>query len=422
MGNTTAISTLVIAAAAALAPFLADFLRRLRIPPVLFELMLGILIGPSVLGWVSVDKFVAGVAAFGLAMLFFMAGYEIDFSALKGRPLNRALTGWSISVALGLGVGGVLMLSGFVLNSLLIGLALTTTAIGTLLPMMRDRQLLGTPFGDLLSAAGAVGEFGPVVAVTLLLSTGAPGRQAGVLIGFVVITVVVGWIAVNHQPERASALLEKHLHTSSQLPVRVLILLVAALVVLATRLGLDNLLGAFAAGMIARLAVKPEHAKVISSKLDAVAFGFFIPVFFVVSGVKFGLDELKEPSTLVRVPIFLALLLVVRGLPAMLVYRGVLSGRARAAMTFLQSAALPLLVVITEIGLATHRMRPSNAAALVGAGMLSILLYPLVGFALLDGSEEMTESEPALQPDPGAPADWDGTEPVSPTKDPGPGE
>jgi len=420
MGNSTAVSTLVIAAAAALAPFLADLLRKLRIPPVLFELLLGILIGPAVLGWVSVDKFVAGVAAFGLAMLFFMAGYEIDFSALKGRPLNRALGGWVISVALGLGVGVVLMLSGFVVSSLLVGLALTTTAIGTLLPMMRDRKLLGTPFGDLLSAAGAVGEFGPVVAVTLLLSAGRPGRQAAVLLGFVIITVVVGWIAVNHQPARASALLEKHLHTSSQLPVRVLILLVAALVVLATRLGLDNLLGAFAAGMIARLAIKPEHSKVISSKLDAVAFGFFIPVFFVVSGVKFGLDELKEPSTLVRVPIFLALLLVVRGLPAMLVYRKILSTRARAAMTFLQAAALPLLVVITEIGLATDRMRPSNAAALVGAGMLSILVFPLTGFALLDGSEEMLEDEPALQPDPGAPADWDGTEPVRP--DPRPEE
>jgi Kef-type K+ transport system membrane component KefB len=420
MGNSTAVSTLVIAAAAALAPFLADLLRKLRIPPVLFELLLGILIGPAVLGWVSVDKFVAGVAAFGLAMLFFMAGYEIDFSALKGRPLNRALGGWAISVALGLGVGVVLMLSGFVVSSLLVGLALTTTAIGTLLPMMRDRKLLGTPFGDLLSAAGAVGEFGPVVAVTLLLSAGRPGRQAAVLLGFVIITVVVGWIAVNHQPARASALLEKHLHTSSQLPVRVLILLVAALVVLATRLGLDNLLGAFAAGMIARLAIKPEHSKIISSKLDAVAFGFFIPVFFVVSGVKFGLDELKEPSTLVRVPIFLALLLVVRGLPAMLVYRKILSTRARAAMTFLQAAALPLLVVITEIGLATDRMRPSNAAALVGAGMLSILVFPLTGFALLDGSEEMLEDEPALHPDPGAPADWDGTEPVRP--DPRPEE
>jgi Kef-type K+ transport system membrane component KefB len=243
-----------------------------------------------------------------------------------------------------------------------------------------------------------------------------------VLLGFVVITVVVGWIAINHQPARASALFEKHLHTSSQLPVRVLILLVAGLVVLATQLGLDNLLGAFAAGMIARLAIKPEHSKTISSKLDAVAFGFFIPVFFVVSGVKFGLDELKDPATLVRVPIFLALLLVVRGLPAMLVYRGVLSTRARAAMTFLQAAALPLLVVITEIGLATNRMRPSNAAALVGAGMLSILIFPLVGFGLLDGSEEMVECEPALQPDPGAPADWDGTEPVRPATDPGPEE
>ena len=388
MQTPTAVSTLVIAAAAATAPFLAASLRRFRVPAVLFELLLGILVGPSVLGWVSLDPFVTGLAAFGLAMLFFMAGYEIDLAALRGTPLNRALTGWGATVALGLVVGLVLMLSGVVISSLLVGLALTTTAIGTLLPMMRDRGLLGTRFGDLLSAAGAVGEFGPVVAVTLLLSTAAPGRQAAVLVGFVALTLVVGLVAVRYQPARATALLDRHLHTSSQLPVRVALLLVAALVVLATQLGLDNLLGAFAAGMIVRLAVRPEQAVEVSSKLDAVAFGFFVPFFFVVSGVKFGLDELADPATLVRVPLFLALLLVVRGLPALVVYRGILSGRARAALAFLQSAALPLLVVITEIGLATDRMRPANAAALVGAGMLSVLVFPLVGFGLLDRSPE----------------------------------
>lgn len=417
MGNSTAVSTLIIAAAAALAPVLAELFRRLRVPPVLFEILLGILIGPAVLDWVEVDKFVGGLAEFGLALLFFMAGYELDFSELKGRPINRALAGWGTSLALGLGVGVVLMLEGFVVSSLLVGLALTTTAIGTLLPMLRDRHVLGTPFGNLLSAAGAVGEFGPVIAVTLLLGAGEPASEALLLVLFVALAVAVGLVAVRRPPS-ASSLLDRHMDSSSQLPIRVLVLLVAALVVLATRLGLDNLLGAFAAGMIARLAIRPDHARTLSSKLDAVAFGFFIPVFFVVSGVKFGLDELMEPSTLVRVPIFLALLLVVRGLPAMIVYRGILSLRARAAMMFLQSAALPLLVVITEIGLATDRMRPSNAAALVGAGMLSILVYPLVGFALLDGSPEMVEEAPALQPDPGGPADRDGTEPVRPEAGP----
>lgn len=417
MGNSTAVSTLIIAAAAALAPVLAELFRRLRVPPVLFEILLGILIGPAVLDWVEVDRFVGGLAEFGLALLFFMAGYELDFSELKGRPINRALAGWGTSLALGLGVGVVLMLEGFVVSSLLVGLGLTTTAIGTLLPMLRDRHVLGTPFGNLLSAAGAVGEFGPVIAVTLLLGAGEPASEALLLVLFVALAVAVGLVAVRRPPS-ASSLLDRHMDSSSQLPIRVLVLLVAALVVLATRLGLDNLLGAFAAGMIARLAIRPDHARTLSSKLDAVAFGFFIPVFFVVSGVKFGLDELMEPSTLVRVPIFLALLLVVRGLPAMIVYRGILSLRARAAMTFLQAAALPLLVVITEIGLATDRMRPSNAAALVGAGMLSILVYPLVGFALLDGSPEMVEEAPALQPDPGGPADRDGTEPVRPETGP----
>ena len=392
-------STLIIVAAAALAPLLAELLRRFRVPAVLFELLLGILIGPAVLDWVEVDKFVGGLAQFGLAMLFFMAGYELDFSALRGRPLNRAVSGWAVSLALGLGVGVVLMVQGFVVSSLLVGLALTTTAIGTLLPMLRDRGLLETSFGQLLSAAGAVGEFGPVVAVTILLSAGQPAEQTGLLLLFVVLTLAVGWVAVRRQTEGSTALLDKHLHSSSQLPVRLLLLLVAALVVAATQLGLDNLLGAFAAGMIARLAILPAHREVISTKLDAVAFGFFIPVFFVVSGVKFGLDELFEPSTLARVPVFLVLLLVVRGLPALVVYRGVLSARGRTAMAFLQATALPLLVVISEIGLATNRMRPANAAALVGAGMVSVLVFPLTGFALLDGAPEGADAGP-VSPDP----------------------
>jgi Kef-type K+ transport system membrane component KefB len=395
--QSTAISFVVVAAAAVLAPILAELLRKFRIPGVLFELLLGIAVGPAVLGWVELDPFISGLADFGLAMLFFMAGYEIDFRKLRGQPLNRAMTGWGISLALGLAVGGVLVLEGVVLSSLLVGLTLTTTAIGTLLPMLRDRGVLGTKFGDMMSAAGAVGEFGPVIAVTLLLSASKTSRQLGVLAIFIAVAIVLGLIARRPQSAKLVATLERHLTTSSQLPVRLLLLLAAGMVLLATQLGLDNLLGAVSAGIIARLALRPEQAHASEPKLDAVTFGFLIPVFFVVSGVKFNLAALGNFSTLIRVPIFLILLLVVRGLPALLVYRGVLSTKARGALAFLQATALPLLVVITEIGLSTNKMRPANAAALVGAGMLSVLLYPLIGFALLDRSEEMASLDPASQ-------------------------
>jgi Kef-type K+ transport system membrane component KefB len=384
MDRTTGISVVVIAAAAVVAPLLSELLRRWRVPSVLFELLLGILVGPAVLGWVELVPFVEGLSQFGLAILFFMAGYEIDFARLKGTPINRGLAGWGISLVLGLGLGVVLMLEGFVLSSLLIGLALTTTAIGTLMPMLRDRGMLDSPFGSYITAAGAVGEFGPIVAITILLSADSPIEESLLLVAFAVLAVGVASLATRQQPPALIEMMQRHLSTSTQLPVRIILLLVTVMVLVAAELGLDNLLGAFAAGMIARLALSKEQSEALAPRLEAIGFGFLIPVFFVVSGVGFDLDSLlSSTTTMLKVPLFLVMMLLIRGLPAMLVYRGVLTTRERSAMTLLQSTALPLLVVITQIGLETHRMEPGNAAALVGAGMLSVLVFPLVGFAVL---------------------------------------
>lgn len=391
MPDSTALSIVIIAAAAVVAPLLAELLRRWRIPSVLFELLLGILIGPAVLGWVEVDEFIAGLSEFGLAILFFMAGYEINFAKLKGAPLNRGVGGWLVSLVLGLGLGVVLAFEGFVLSSLLIGLALTTTAIGTLLPMMRDHGLLETRFGGFLTAAGAVGEFGPILAITILLSASSPLTEALLLVAFAVLAVAVAAMATRPQPPALVDMLQRHLSTSTQLPVRIIILLIIGLVVVAADLGLDNLLGAFAAGMIARLALSPEQTEALTPRLEAIGFGFLIPIFFIVSGVNFDLDSLlASPSTMLKVPLFLVLMLVIRGLPALAMYKGLLSLRERWSLVLLQSTALPLLVVITQIGLSTDRMTPGNAAALVGAGMLSVLILPLAGFALLGNSEETT--------------------------------
>jgi Kef-type K+ transport system membrane component KefB len=384
MPNSTATSLVVIAAAAVIAPLIAELLKRWRIPSVLFELSLGIMVGPAVLGWVQVDELIGGLSQLGLAVLFFMAGYEIDFQKLRGAPINRGVTGWLVSLALGLGLALLLAHEGVVRSTLLVGLALTTTAIGTLLPMLRDRGMLETRFGGFLTAAGAVGEFGPILAITLLLSGSSPGTEALLLVLFAGLAVAVAVMASRPQPPALVEMLQRHLSTSTQLPVRIIMLLIVGLVVVATDLGLDNLLGAFAAGMIARLALSPEQTQALTPRLEAIGFGFLIPIFFIVSGVNFDLDALLDStSTMLRVPMFLLMLLAVRGLPALLVYRGVLSTRERGSLVFLQATALPLLVVITEIGLSTDQMTTQNATALVGAGMLSVLIFPLVGFAML---------------------------------------
>lgn len=380
-----AVSLLVIVACAVAAPLLCELVRHPRIPSVLVELLLGVLVGPALLGWAQLDPFVEGLSALGLSVLFFVAGYELDLARLRGRPLQRAGASWGLTLLLAAAVGVTLASTGYVRSSLLVGLALTTTALGTLVPMLSDRGLMGTEFGRHLSAAGAIGEFGPVVAVTLLLGSSQPLAEAALLVLFVVIAVAVAAVAARPQPPRLIAILQRHLTTTSQLPVRVLMLLIVAMVAVASVLGLDTLLGAFAAGLIARRALRPDQARELQPRIEAVSFGFFIPVFFVVSGMKFDVTALvDEPTNLLRLALFLVLLLVVRGLPALVVYRGVLSARHRGALGILQSTALPLLVVITEIGVSTGQMQAVTAVALVGAGMCSVLVFPLVGFAVLD--------------------------------------
>ena len=392
MPTADAVSLLVIVACAVAAPLLSEVVRFVRIPSVLFELLLGIIVGPALLGWAQLDPFVEGLSALGLSVLFFVAGYELDLQRLRGRPLRRAGASWGITLLLAAAAGVMLASTGYVRSSLLVGLALTTTALGTLVPMLSDRGLLGTEFGRHVSAAGAIGEFGPVVAVTLLLGSSQPVAEAVLLVVFVVISVGVAALAARPQPPRLLAILQRHLTTTSQLPVRVLMLLIVAMVAVASVLGLDALLGAFAAGLIARRALLPEQARTLQPRIEAVSFGFFIPVFFVVSGMKFDVTALVEdPGNLLRMALFLVLLLVVRGLPALLVYRGVLPVPHRSALGVLQATALPLLVVITEIGVSTGQMQTVTAVALVGAGMCSVLLFPLVGFAVLDRAGPLEE-------------------------------
>jgi Kef-type K+ transport system membrane component KefB len=388
---------MLITLAAVVAPVLSEVFARWRVPGVLFELLLGILIGPAVLGVAEVDGFIEGLSTLGLAFLFYLAGYELDIRRLRGQPLNRAVIGWVGTVAIGLAVAGVLVATDVVMSDLLVGLALTTTAIGTLLPMLQDRGLVDTRFGDFIVAAGAVGEFGPVLAVTIFLGASSPSTEGVLLLVFVVLALGLAWIAQRPRPPRFVETMERHLESSSQLPVRLVMLLTAGMVLAAVYLGLDMLLGAFAAGLIGRILFPPGESQVLGTKLQSIGFGFLIPVFFVVSGMQFDLDSLLESwDVAARVPFFAALLLLVRGLPALVVYRRTLAARQRVALGVLQSTALPLLVVITQIGRETGEMRASNAAALVGAGMLSVLAFPLIGFAILgDPADEAAATDGA---------------------------
>jgi Kef-type K+ transport system membrane component KefB len=376
-------SLLVIVATAAVAGLLVMLASpRLTIPVVVVELILGIIIGPQVTDIAQVDPTTDFLGNLGLGMLFFFAGYEIDFDRIKGRPMQLAGLGWGLSLVLAYGIGGVLAAVGLIVSYLYTGSAMATTAIGTLIPILSDAGEMRTKFGTYLLGAGAAGEFGPILLVTLILTTANPLHEALILILFVALAVFTGILAVR-SAWRGWPLIERTFETSSQLAVRLAVVLVFGLVALAADLGLDLLLGGFVAGMITRVALRGREVAVFDSKLTAVGYGLLIPFFFVTSGMQFDLDALTESAEAVlKLPLFLALFLIVRGIPALLLYRGVLAARDRLALAIFCATELPLVVAITTVAIDEGHMHSDTAAGLVGAAILSTLIYPLIGLRL----------------------------------------
>jgi Kef-type K+ transport system membrane component KefB len=387
-------SFFVIVTIAALAAItVAVVPKRFAPPVVVVELLLGIVVGPQVLDLAKTDEFIEFFANLGLGMLFFFAGYEIDFERIKGTPLKLGAWGWLLSIVLAYAIGGVLAAAGIVVSFLYTGSAMATTAIGTLIPILRDNGELKTKFGTYLLAAGGVGEFGPILLVTLFLSTKQPLHEAAILIAFVVLALALALVSVR-LAWRGWPALERTFEASSQLAVRITVVLVFGLVLLAGKLGLDVLIGGFVAGMIVRLALKGRELQVFESKLTAVGFGFFVPFFFVTSGIEFDLDALASATAMLKLVLFFGLFLVVRGAPALLLYRGVLGARDRAALAFYSATELPLVVAITTLAVDGGHMKASTAAGLVGAAMLSTLVFPFVGLALRKRSEAEGSGEP----------------------------
>ncbi|MFT3798081.1 cation:proton antiporter [Microbacterium sp.] len=369
---------------AVLAPLAARAIGPwLRVPVVVFELVLGIVVGPSVLGWTGPSPLVDLLAEFGLAMLFFVAGTEIEFAALRGRTGRRAVGGWVVSLAAGCLLGLVVAPG---IGALVVGIALASTAIGTLLPILRDAGERDTPFGRAVGAIGAVGEFGPLVAISILLGGRAPGAATIVLAIFLLVAAGAIWYAVRVPQGALHRFVNATLHTSGQFAVRVVMLILAGLVVLSILLDLDMLLGAFTAGLVWRLLMRDAgeaDRAAVESKIEAIAFGFLVPVFFVYTGVTFDVGALlAEPRLLALVPLVLVVMLVVRGVPSLLAAPLGADGRTRGAVLLMGATGLPVIIAVTGIGVAQGLITSGLASVLVGAGMLSVLLFPLIAIGL----------------------------------------
>jgi len=379
---------LIVVAAGFAAPLALGLVPRFRLPAVVLEIVIGIVIGPAVLGWVEVDEPVEVLALVGLAFLLFLAGLEIDLTALRGALLRAASLGFAVSLALAVAAGLALDLAGIADEPLLIAIILASTSLGVIVPVLQDSGEASTRFGQLVIAAASIADFASVLLLTLLFSGESTGIDAKlILIGLfvlVIVAVAVG-VAEAERSRRISAALVRLQDTSAQIRVRGAFVLLVGMVALAEQLGLELILGAFAAGAILnhldmdKGMTHPEYRK----KLAAVGFGVFIPVFFVTSGVRFDLDALFASSTAIAsIPAFLAALLVARGLPALL-YRGELDRRRVIAAGLLQATSLPFIVAATAIGEDLGLIDAATSAGFIAAGLVSVLAFPLVALSLL---------------------------------------
>jgi Kef-type K+ transport system membrane component KefB len=394
------LETLVaVAAVAALAPLLVALLPGPRIPQVVVLLVGGVLIGPEVLGWAdrsSIDL----LANVGLGFLFLLAGYELDLHLFRERPGRLAIVAWLVTVALAVATVGALAALGLVRAFVPVALGLTTTAFGTLLPILRDNDMLGGRFGRYLMAAGAVGELFPILAIALFLGANNKFVALGSLAAVGVLAVVLSFAPRVVQGNRLERALLEGEGSTAQTTVRLTVLLLLLLLLVAADFGLDVVLGAFLAGIVLRR-WSPGDVEALEGKLDAIGYGFFIPLFFVSSGM--GLDIRSIAEAPLRLLAFFLLLLLVRGVPALFLYRRDLPMVRRVQTMLLTATALPLLVALAEIGLRNGTMLRENAAALVGAGVLSVLVFPLAAVMIERRLRAARPAAPA--PDGPSPAD-----------------
>ena len=373
------VSLFAIALIAALVPLIVGMLR-LRIADVVLLIGFGILLGPEALRFISVTPPIMLLSDLGLAMLFFLAGLELEQNSVRGRSGRLAAAGWGISLLIAGIVSGVLQATGVIDDFMGVSIALTSTALGTLLPVLRDSGELTGPFGRFFMGAGAWGEFGPIIAIAVLLGSQSKFLALITLAAFAVIAVGLAIIPKQLRSARLAALIKQGHHTSAQTAVRLTMLIVILLLAIADGFGLDAVLGAFAAGVIVRRISPPSDDSVLSAKVEAIGFGFLVPVFFITSGANLDIDSIIENPLLLA--LFFLLLLLVRGIPQYFIYRKALpDNRQRARFSLLVATGLPIIVAVTTLETQAGIMRPENAAALVGAGALSVLVFPLVAAA-----------------------------------------
>ncbi len=392
-GDITFDSLSVVAVTAFLAPLVVDRIRAVRVPVAVIEILLGVVIGPDVLGWAEVDEPVQVLALLGLAFVLFLAGFELDLHQLRGKLLRAAGIGYACVLAAALAFGIVLDRVGLVDSPVLAAILLSATSLALVTPVLREGDQLRTYLGQLTMACASVSEFAAVALLSLLFTkeTGSTSVRLALAGAFIGLIVVVGLVAAHASHTRSVRRLFERLHGgTSQIRVRGAMMIMALFVVLAQEVGLEAILGALVAGallgVLDRGALR-EHAE-FRSKLDAVGYGFLAPVFFIWSGMSIDLDALRDkPSRLVLIVVFFVAFLAVH-LVAVPIYRRTVSARGAVVAGLLGStSSLPFVVTATAIGQESGLLTAATAAAMLVAGVLSALVFPVIALVLVRRDE-----------------------------------
>lgn len=400
------VSLAIIALVAFASPFIASAIPGKPVPETVFLLVLGAVLGPHMLGVIHVDAEVSLVSELGLAFLFLLAGFEIDPKSITGVEGRYGLATWVVTFGIAwLAVRFTPWFSVSHFDGIAVTLALTSTALGTLVPIMRERSLTGTRVGDSILAYGTWGELGPVLAMSVLLSA-RTGIQTLVILGlFAVVCVLLAVVPSRSKRvgSRFFAFVEERADTTSQTFVRLTVLILVTLVAFSAVFDLDIVLGSFAAGFVLRYII-PEGNHTLETKLDGLAYGFLIPVFFTVSGAKIDLTAVaSRPGLLVG---FIVALLIIRAVPILIsmsicpATRDV-SAYGRITVALYCTTALPIIVAVTSVAVNAGALSQDIASVMVAAGAITVFLMPLLAqlfYRVVDAAPVAAVAEVAEHP------------------------
>lgn len=405
----TFLGLLVIATAAVAAPMVSELVPGGVLPPVVLEVVAGILLGPEVLGWIKFDIPVEVLSLIGLGFVLFLAGMELTPTILWNRQARLGGLAYLAAAAVAVPLAFALRALGAGGDIRLLALALTSTSLGVLVPVLRDAGESSRPFGQTVLVNGSIGEFASLLLLTVLFSADPKSTPVQILyviglgVSAAVAVVVVRWWWSSAWFRNSLDRLDE---TTSQLRVRAAFVLLLIFATLVNGFGLSSVLGAFVAGIVLRSANQNASAEVQErylAKLNAIGFGFLVPVFFITTGAQLDiLSVLDHPRTLALVPLFLIGMILARGVTSGLILGRGMSVRGAVAAGSLQATSLTFPIIVTTIGTSLHFMTGPTAAALIAAGLLSVVLLPALALTLRPWEARLAAAEEGAVPIPEA--------------------